>query len=226
MTAGCLAAHELHERRRTPRLVALKILGTIIPPQDVDGAVVRNEFVHLGVEVVEVLGVVARAVRIGLAFQRVRELLRFLVAVLVVMPVNHRVIEAHAQTLRAGRVDDFAHEVAVEFRAGIVVADLRVVQREAVVVFRGEDDVAAARRLREPRPFAGEAGRGLEERQGALRVGVGVGLHPLLNPLHAPFGADGLAVPCAGQTRVKPPMHKHPEACLAPPGHPGIPLGG
>ena len=188
--------------------------------------VVRNQLVHLGVEVVEVFGVVARAVRIGPAFQRVRELPRFLVAVLVVMPVNHRMIEAHAQTLSAGRLDDFADEVAVEFRAGVVVADLRVVQREAVVVFRGEDDIATARRLREPRPLAREVGRGLKERQGALRVRVGVGLHPLLNPLHAPLGGDGLAVPGAGQTRVKPPVHKNPEARVAPPSHPGLPLSG
>ena len=73
----------------------------------------------------------------------------------------------------------------MQHRAGVVVADLRVVQREAVVVLGGEDDVAAAGLLGEPRPLAGESGRGLEQRDRALGVGVGVGLHALLDPLHA-----------------------------------------
>jgi hypothetical protein len=168
---------------------------------------------------------IALPIRVWQPLERMRQLLRFGVGVLVVVPVDHGVIEPHAQTLRARRRDDFTHQVAVQLRARIVVASLRVVQREPVVMFARENDIAAPRFLRERRPLPRKILRRLEQRQRGFRVRVGVGFDALLDPLHATLGRHRLALPGSSEAGVQPPMHKHPEPRFAPPCHPRFALG-
>src|SRR6476646_883059 len=83
----------------------------------------------------------------------------------------------------------------------------------------GKDDVTAARPFGKPSPFAGETGFRLKEGNGAGGVCSGVGADALLDPLHAPFGGDRLAVPRSGESGVEAPVHEHAEASLTPPLH-------
>jgi hypothetical protein len=183
MSAGCFA-REAHQIEGAPRLLALEVLRAVVPPHDVHRTVVRQELVYLGSQVLLVLAVITRPVRVGLPLERVWQLRRSRVLVLIVMPVDHRMVEADAQPLGTQGVHDLFDEVAVQHRACVIVAHVRIVQREAVVVFRGEDDIPGTGVLRESRPVAGEAGLRCEERDRTPRVRVGVGLHVLLNPLH------------------------------------------
>ncbi len=224
MMPGCFDRTSSHQLGGTPRFVALEILRAVVPPENVHRPVVGDEFIDLLVEVGLILGVIALAVRVRLAFERVRQLLRLGVGVLVVVPVDDGVVEADFQTFGPARLDDFLHEVAVQYVPGVVVAGFRVEQAEAVVVFGGEDEILAAGFLGEPGPLAGEVGGRLELRDRLPGVGVGVGFDALLDPLHAAALADRLAVPRAGQAGVETPMDKHAEACFTPPLHAGIPL--
>ena len=176
------------------------------------------------VQVLDILLVLPRAVGVRLPAQWMRQLLGPRVGVLVVMPIDHRVVEADAQPGGPHCVHDLLDQVAVQHRAGVVVADARVVQREAFMVFAGEDHVPAPGLFRELCPLARECRRRLEQRDGALGVRVGVGFHALLNPLHAAAGAHGLAFPGPGQSRIQAPMHEHAEPRFPPPLHTGIAL--
>ena len=66
-------------------------------------------------------------------------------------------IEAHAQTLRAARIDDFLQQIPIQDTTCVVVANLRVVQSKAIVVFARKDEILAARLLSNPGPFLSEA---------------------------------------------------------------------
>jgi hypothetical protein len=111
MTSGC-GAHQLHQLERAPGLVALEILRAVVPPQHVDRAVVRRQLVHLRVQVGRGTWRGRARRGIGLALERVGQLLGARVLVLVVVPVDDRVVEADAQALGAAGRDDLAHEVA------------------------------------------------------------------------------------------------------------------
>ena len=128
------------------------------------------------------------------------------------VPVDHRMIEADAQAFCAKRLDDLLHEIAVQHRPGVVIADRGVVESEAVVVLRREHDVARAGGLRDTGPLASEARLRREERDGALGVRIGVGLDALLDPLHPAGRRDGLTLPCARKAGIQAPMHEHAEA--------------
>ena len=154
------------------------------------------------------------------------ELLGTVVFILVVMPVDDRVIEPYAQALFVQGADDLFHQVAMQHRAGGVGADLGIMQGKTFVMFGGENDVTAAGGFGERGPVFGEIWFRFEEGDGGLGVGVGVGLYIIFEPFHAAGGADGFALPGAGETGVKAPVNEHAESGIAPPAHAGVMLGG
>jgi hypothetical protein len=116
-----------------------------------DLAVVREQLAELAVHVVEVAVPLAllRAAGIG-ARAPARE-------VVGVMPVELRVVEEELDPLLVALVGQHLEDVLLVGRAvhDVVVGDLGVEHREAVVVLAGDRDVLHARRLHEGHPLRG-----------------------------------------------------------------------
>jgi len=212
-----------HQLVRPPEGTLVAFLG-VIPPDDVERAVVAEQLAGLVVEVVQIDVVVARTVGGGPASKRVWQLTGLVVVVLRVVPVDDGVIVADLEPLGADRVSDLLAQVPSDQVAGIVGGVLRVKQTESIVVFAGDDHVAAARLLGELGPFGGETLGRTELGNRLVGVFPRVGANPLLEPLHPAARTDGLVVPRSGQAGIQAPMHKHAESRLSPPRHPGVPL--
>ena len=135
------------------------------------------------------------------------------------MPVDHRVVKAHAQAFGATGVNILLHNIALQHRTRVKVADLGVEHGKAVTELRREDDVAAAGCLRELRPRARSAGLGLEQWKRGLGVGLRICVHHFLDPFHTAIGGHGFPLPGAGEARVGTDHHEHAEARVSPPSH-------
>ena len=77
-----------------------------------------------------------------------------------------------------------------------------------------DDGVEVTRSLAGPAEFAIFATFG--------GLGVGVGLHTFLDPLHTATGGGGLSVPGSGESVVEVPMDEHAKSGLAPPMNAGV----
>ena len=123
------------------------------------------------------------------------------------MPVHQRVIKPHAQTLGAGGVYVFGHQIATARLLGhAVVGVLGIKEAKALVVFGGHDHVLHAGLFGEFGPGAGGADFGLEAAGESFVLGDGNALqfhHPLVPADNA----------------VEAPVHKEAEFGLVPPLH-------
>jgi hypothetical protein len=165
-----------------------------------DRAVPGEQLGDLRVQVPAVLGHVARLRPGGLVVaQRMQPVDREL----RVVPVDERVIHAHAETALPEGLGDRSDQVALPRRrrdreVGVLV---RLPQAEALVVLRGHDDVPHPGVRGEAGPLRGVEQVRLEVLEVLLILGVGRPL-PVPHPL------------VAGRRRVQPPVDEHPEASL------------
>jgi len=183
-----------------------------------------HQLFGLVMEVVDVDRVVPRPVGRRNLAQRMRQLVGGGIVVLRMMPVNHGMIEADLEPLGADRIDDLGAEVAPHHIFGIVGRVLGIEQGKSLMVLGGKDHIAAAGLLCQPGPCDRKIFGGLKTRHRFVGIFPGVGIDIILNPFHAAPRAHGLVLPGAGQAGVQPPVNKHPETCLTPPGHTGIAL--
>ncbi len=136
-----------------------------------------------------------------------------------------RVVEAKLDALFAALFGELTERVALEWRGSDDVegVDLGVEHGEAVVVLGGDDDVLHASGFREGDDIVCAEAGGIELGRECFVVGDGDG-----EVVHDPFADVGgaLAVPFACRDGVETPVDEHAEACLAPPLHAGVALGG
>ena len=130
------------------------------------------------------------------------------------VPIHDRVVPARPHLVATAGVRHRAHDVARVGRPHHVeVRLLRVPQTEAVVVLRGDHEIAHAGVGRERgHPVGIELDR--IEAAEELPVFVDGDLRVVANPL----AVIRAPAPLAGEQRVEPPVHEHAEARLAPPG--------
>ena len=210
-------AHHLEQADRVPVVASLAMPAAgerEVEPDDVDLAVVGQQFANLVLHVLPVDRHVAPRVEL-LVVGRVGRALRVVAVDRVgrMVPVEERVVEPDAQPLRAERVHPRLQEVALRGRVGrLVVGDRRVEQGEALVVLGRDDRVLHAGALRLPRPLARVVQVRVEQVEVLLVLGVG---HPLV--LLDPLVAGGL--------RVEAPVNEHPEPRVGPPGQARLLLG-
>ena len=128
-------------------------------------------------------------------------------AVRLVPVLRLRVVEPQAHAVFRARGGELLEHVALERRGvdDVVRADLRVVEREAVVMLRGDDDVFHARVFRELHPLVG-----VELDRIELPGELLVFLHRDLRAVHDPLADAGnaAAFPLAGGNRVEPPVNE------------------
>jgi len=162
-----------------------------VVPEDIDLAVVGEEFADKAVGVVDETlagGWVGGADgSIGM------------------VPVHEGVIEADFETLSAGGFDELAYEISLRtLLHGVVVSEFGVPHAEAFVVLGGHDHVLLAGTFGESCPLAGGSRFGLKmlREEFILRNGDAFGFHdPLL----------------VADDAVKAPVDEHAELCLLPP---------
>ena len=127
------------------------------------------------------------------------------------------IVETKAQIAALAGPGELLKHVAVERRGvdDVVGADLGREEREAVVMFRGDDQVLHAGVLGEPHPGVGVELHRVEPR-GELLVFT----HGDLCPVHDPFAnaGHGPALPLAGGNGVEAPVNEEAELGLMKPG--------
>ena len=143
---------ELVDQRVGPIEMPLRVraIPPAVEPDAADVAVVGQQLAQLPVHVLEILVEVPRSGRPGiLAGAAARVIVR-------VVPVELRVVEEQLQALLAAFLGErFQHVLLVRRPIDdVVVRDLRVEHREAVVVLAGDGDVLHARRPWPSRPTA------------------------------------------------------------------------
>ncbi len=206
---GLQGAHEVVEVAAA--LVVPGALPLAVEPEDVDGAVVREQLAHLGLQVRDVtreVGVRDGTIPLPVAAGQV----------VGVAPVHDGVVPAEADALAAAGVGHLAHHVTAQRRGhDVEVGLVRIEEAEAVVVLGGDDQVPHAGAL-------GEAGPGTRVEVGRREVGAEavVLVERDLGRGADPLGVVGAAVPLAGRDGVKAPVDEHAEARLAPPVQAGI----
>ena len=180
-----------------------------VEPDQADGAVLREQLLHLGPALAAQVAVEVFPGRIGIVPGVAH-------GVRVVPVLRLRVVEAEPDPRLAAFAGQVGHGVAAEGRGidDVVVAAGGVEQGEAVVVFGSDHDVLLARLLGQSHPGAGIEPRWVEPGGQSLvlrRRNPG--------PAHDPFGDAGIGLPfppTAGQG-VEPPMDEHPEPGRPPP---------
>ncbi len=214
-----------HELARAPRRTLARLIGVVEPDRG-QRAVVREQLVHVSTHVGLVALVVARVAILGVRRQRHLVGIRML-------PVEERVVETGAQASRTHRVGELARDIAACGRdvrsPGDIVRQrirlLRIEEREAVVVLRGQHRVGHARRTREFGPPVSEARIRHEAR---LHLPCVLGARhrgPVLDPLRIVL-LVALAIPEAARRRVETPVDEHAEARIAPPRHARVAVTG
>ena len=145
---GLEAVDEVEEFGGTPVVMALAVLAGIreVEPEDVDLAVVREEFRDLVAHVLAVLRHVAPRVElVDLLLRKVAVGVEPVDDEVGVVPVDEGVVEADVEALGAEGVDDLAEQVAPGGGVGgLVVGVLGVEEAEALVVLRRDDEVLHA----------------------------------------------------------------------------------
>jgi hypothetical protein len=174
--------------------VRVRLVPPPVEPDATDLAVVREQLAELAVHVVEV------AVPVALGRPpavRARAPARVVVGV---MPVELRVVEEELDALPVALVGQHLEDVLLVGRAvhDVVVGDLGVEHREAVVMLAGDGDVLHARGLGHGHPFRGVELRGVEQAGQLLVIG-----HADAALMHHP-----LAV---GERAVHAPVHEEAE---------------
>ena len=149
-------AHHAHQLCRLPRFAdhirARRVRIGIVQPEHVNLAVIRHQLAHLPVHVRKIAVKIAALVGdIGAAAVRMVDI--GLVHEIRMVPVDDRVVQAHAEALGAERIDKLADQIAAAVRRRLEIRQLRVKQAEAVVMLGDHDRVFHARVLRHPRPF-------------------------------------------------------------------------
>ena len=164
-----------------------------VVPQHVDLAVVGHQLAN---QPVRVFNKPAARRRIGLAGGPVR-----------VMPVHQRVVEAHAQSLRASRIHKLAHQVAAwPLLGGAVVGQLGVPVAEALMVLGCHHHVLLSRGFGQPRPVPRRVRPGMELLGQQLVLRNRDAFH-FLGPL------------VLAKHRIQSPVNEHPKPGLMPPSH-------
>src|SRR5258705_3977290 len=134
------------------------------------------------------------------------------------MPVQNRIIEAELQTLLFRFGCQFFYGI---FLIGscvddVVFADLAIIHRKAVVMFRGNYDVLHTRIPGDAHPLFSVKLDGVELRRKFLIVRA-----RNVGPLHNPFtdSIGTLAVILSRRYGIEAPVNEHAESCLTPPTH-------
>lgn len=122
----------------------LRLTAESVEPDDIDFAVVGADFAKLAVEEFDIF-----VVGVG--------------AVVGVVPVNGGVIVAELKTGLVAGIGQLLYDVAFEGRVGdFVFCQLAVEHREAIVMFRGEDQIFHAGVFCDSDPFVGVEFDGIE----------------------------------------------------------------
>ena len=206
--------------QRAPLIVAPIRHPFPIEPQHVDVGILREQLLELRLHVrLDVSAEVRVAPGPRVVLRRIRRL------GVRVMPIHDRVVHAEAQTLSVSGVGERLEGVAVEWRRidHIVLRDLRVEEREAIVMLGRDDDVFHPRVLRDAHPFVRVVLHRIEGADELL-----VFRHGYFRSAHDPLADAGhaLAAKDTGWLRVGAPVYEHPELGVAPPRHTRVALGG
>ena len=210
----------LHKFLRLPGFALCRALR-IIPPHDIDRAVVTHQMPHLGMQVI----LIGRLITGNLLLLQhaflpggIAQIRADGVIIILLVPVNHTVVKPHAHTGSAGRIRKLLHDIAVQQRPAAIFRIRRIEQGKTLVVLRCQHHVTAASLPGQCRPCLGAPGLRPEQWQSLRRVGIRIQPKIALNPLTATRNPFELT----RQTGVQAVVDKHAELGISPPLHASI----
>ena len=151
---GLMSPHHVHEFGG-PQCLSLFVAVAIVPPQDVDGAVARHQFLDLVVHEIDIFRQVPLRPEIGgIVAHWVNRIT--LHRELRVMPVEDRKIQSRLEPRRAKRGEVFRHDIPSCRAAHHVVRGMLAVKKaESLVMFGSEHRVFHACPVRQGGPGCG-----------------------------------------------------------------------
>ena len=194
-----------------PALAVLAGWKRVIEPDQVDGAVIREQLADLVLDVLLIDRELAALVEFRVFLVSGGALRVVAVDRIVrVGPVQQGIINADADAFGAEGVEPLGEQIPAAGRVGgFEIREGGVPQTETLVVFRGEHGVFHAGRLGHARPLARIVEIRVEQPEVfliVLRGGAFIAHHPLV----------------AGGQGVEPPVDEQPEAGLGPPLEAGV----
>ena len=134
------------------------------------------------------------------------------------MPVTHGIIDAKLEPLLRTFRGEFLDDATFAWRPlrDAVVSKVTIPHAKTVVMLGCDGDVFHPRVFRDLDPLARVKLDRIESRSSTL-VFFGRNARRVLNPFSDPAHVPALILPA--QSRIRPPVDEHPEACIAIPAH-------